>query len=88
MLEVFAYKAYKKHKSNKKLGELKAKEALSKEEEEFIRRSLDKQSSGQSMFKFLNKKKGEKKKRDIVPPTEEELVAIKSKDSGLSHVEP
>jgi len=86
MLEVFAYKQYKKHKLTKKLREVNAKEALSKEDEEFIRRSLDNKkhsSSGQSMFKFLNKKNGEKKGA-IVPPTEEELAAVNSKESGLS----
>ena|SRR5271154_2147863 len=88
MLEVFAYKRYKKHKLNKKLREINAKEALSKQDEEFIRRSLDNgnkhSSSGQSMFKFLNKKNGEKKGQST-PPTEAELAAVKSTESGLSH---
>ena len=87
MLEVFAYKRYKKHKLNKKLREINAKEALSKQDEEFIRRSLDNGNkhspSGQSMFKFLNKKNGEKK-GESVTPTEAELAAVESKESGLS----
>ena len=37
------------------------------------------------MFKFLNKKNGEKK-GESVPPTEAELTAVKSNESGLSHV--
>lgn len=87
MLEVFAYKRYKKHKVNKKLREINAKEALSSEDEEFIRKSMDNQgkhSSGQSMFKFLSGKKNGGK-GEIVPPTEEELAAVKTKEEGLSY---
>ena len=89
MLEVLAYKRYKKHKLNKQLREINAKEVLSKEDEEFLRHTLEdesKESNRRSMFKFLsNKKPGEKE--EAIPPTEEQLSAINSKDEGLEHIE-
>jgi len=83
MLETFAYKKYKKYKLTKELREANAKEALSKHDEAFIRRSIDngKQATpSTSMFKFLQKRKST---IDTVPPTTEELIAVKSEDEGI-----
>jgi hypothetical protein len=91
MLEVFAYKAYKKHQLTKKLREQNAKEALSKKDEEFIRRSIEggstttggNKQSGQSMFKFLNSGKKKSATGDVATPTGEEFAAVKSEDEGM-----
>ena len=91
MLEVFAYKRYKKHK----LGKQTAKEALDKQDEAFVRRSLDEQQTSPSppsvnpLFKLLHRKSSETRKADgegVVPitPTEAELAALKVKDGGMS----
>ena len=82
MLEVFAYKKYKKHKLAKALREAEAKEALSKEDEDFIRQSINNNHTthNTSMLKFLQKKKSS---NNTVPPTTDELATIKSKDEGI-----
>ena len=83
MLETFAYKKYKKYKLTKELREANAKEALSKDEEAFIRRSIDNAkltTPSTSVFKFLQKRKST---HDTVPPTTEELIAVKSEDEGI-----
>jgi phage shock protein A len=84
MLEALAYKKYKKHKLAKELREANAKEALSKQDEEFIRQSIGNTNAGSntSMFKFLQRKKSSK---DTVPATTDELDAIKTKDEGTLH---
>lgn len=87
MLEVFAYRKYKKYKLKKKLREANAKEALSKQDEEFIRHTIDNNNdtpSTQNLFKFLQRKKSSRNSSVIPPMTPEELIAIKSKDEGLS----
>lgn len=75
MLEIFAYKKWKKHKSDEALREAHAKEALSKQDEVFIRRSLsdDHEKAKPSFLKFGGKRTSEEK------PTKEELDAINSK---------
>ena len=94
MLEVFAYKRYKKHKLNKQT----ATEALDKKDEAFIRKSLEEHStppsragaSSQSMnplLRMLHRKSVDGKKAtgeegESIPPTEAELAALKVKDSG------
>ena len=91
MLEVFAYKRYKKHK----LGKQTAKEALDKHDEAFIRRSLDGRETTPSppsvnpLFKLLHRKRSDARGSDgeaVTPitPTEAELAALKVKDSGMS----
>jgi phage shock protein A len=82
MLEAFAYKQYKKHKLAKELREANAKEALSKQDEEFIRQSIDnnKATKNTSMFKFLQKRKSS---NNTVAPTVDELAAIKGEDDGI-----
>jgi hypothetical protein len=86
MLEVFAYKRYKKHK----LGKQTAKEALDKQDEAFIRKSLDERRTAPSLpsvnplFKLLHRKSSDGRKADgtSTAPTEAELAALKVKDSG------
>jgi len=68
MLEILAYRKWKKHKSQEALKKENAKEALDKQDEEFIRRSLI-DDLKMSVFKFG------KKKVDI-PPTKEEIEAV------------
>lgn len=88
MLEVFAYKRYKKHKLAKELREQNAKEALSKQDEEFIRKSIvsNHDSSDQAksamnpLSRFLHK--GKSTGTTVPPLTPEELAAIKAKDEG------
>jgi hypothetical protein len=63
MLEVFAYKKYKKHKLEKQLREANAKEALDPQDEEFIRQSMDKASTQTSSASSLFKRFGKKKSR-------------------------
>jgi len=81
MLEVLAYTRYKKHKLNKKLREINAKEALSPEDEDFIRKSMENESKQSSVFKFLNKKNGGKV--EVLPPTDQQLAAVETKEEGL-----
>jgi len=64
MLEVFAYKKYKKHKA--------AKEALSKQDEAFIRRSIEEQQKP-SLFNF-----GRKRQSVDIPPTPAEEESVKT----------
>ena len=85
MLEVFAYKKYKKHKLAKQLREGSGKEALDPQDEHFLRASIDKQVPAQtgsgSMFKrLIGKKSGE-----TVPPTKEELAAVPESEEGTSN---
>jgi hypothetical protein len=81
MLEVFAYKKYKKHKLAKQAREAEAEEALSKQDEEFIQSiASDKRSTQTPLrFKFMRKKKSS---QDAIPPTAEELAAIRSGSEG------
>ena len=88
MLEVFAYKRYKKHKLTKQLGEQNAKEALSKQDEAFIRKSIDNSHKNPDQGKpamsplsrFLHR--GKSSEGTVPSPTPEELAAIKAKDEG------
>jgi hypothetical protein len=78
MLEVFLYKKYKERKRAKQLREANAKEALSKEDEEFIRESIDtsqEPSKPMGRIKFFSKKK---KSPKIDTPTAEELAAVQT----------
>ena len=94
MLEVFAYKGYKKHKLRKQT----AKEALDKKDEAFIRKSLDEHSpattstsppSTNPFIRILHRKSTDGKKPEVkegvdIPPTEAELAALKVNNSGIS----
>ena len=90
MLEMLAYKKYKKHKLEKQLREQNAKEALSKQDEQFIRQIVDNESPSprdgkESILKFLYKRKP----KDSAPTTEatpQERVALPVEDEGLSHL--
>jgi len=68
MLEYFAYKKWKKHKSNEALKKETAKEALDKSDEAFIRRNLLDDLKTPSFLKFGKKK--------METPTKEELKAV------------
>jgi hypothetical protein len=85
MLEVFAYKRYKKYKLSKELREANAKEALSKHDEAFIRKSMESKqpSENSSIFKFLQRKKSSH--GDAVSPSPNEIAAIKVKDDGFQN---
>lgn len=74
MLEVFAYKKYKKHKLDKQLREADAQEALSKQDEEFIQSMAGDKPSPQTphRFNFLQRKKSS---RQNIPPTADGLAA-------------
>jgi|SRR5579859_5555125 len=72
MLEVFAYKKYKKHKLTKQLREQNATEALTPKEESFFRRSFDQYTEKpKSFLRVLHKGKATE-----IPPTNEELSAV------------
>jgi hypothetical protein len=89
MLEVFAYKRYKKHKLTKQLREQNATEALSKHDEAFIRKSIDNnhknpdqgKPSMSPLSRFLHR--GKSPEGTALSPTPEELAAIKAKDEGI-----
>jgi hypothetical protein len=86
MLEVFAYKRYKKHKLAKQLREQNATEALSKQDEAFIRKSIDTSNDDSNQAKpamnplsrFLHK--GKSTESTVPSLTPEELAAI---DEGI-----
>lgn len=82
MLEVFAYKKYKKHKLEKQLREGTAKEALDPQDEQFIRASIDKQAQAQSNSGSMFKRLIGKKSGETVPPTKEELAAVQDGEGG------
>ena len=82
MLEVLTYKKYKQYKKKKEQREANAKQALDKQDEDFIRKSLDTPDMSQkSIFsKLLNKRKSFGLS---VPLTDEEIAAIKENNDGL-----
>jgi hypothetical protein len=82
MLEVFAYKKYKKHKLAKQLREGAAKEALDPQDEQFIRASMDKQPQAQSNSGSMFKRLMGKKSGETVPPTKEQLAAVQDGEDG------
>jgi hypothetical protein len=82
MLEVFAYKKYKKHKLAKQLREGTAKEALDPQDEQFIRASMDKQPQAQSNSGSMFKRLMGKKSGETVPPTKEQLAAVQDGEDG------
>lgn len=82
MLEVFAYRKYKQRKKQKESQEGKTKEALSKQDEEFLRQSLNtKPMPGmKSIFKGLIQRKSAKSGR----LTDDEPAA--TRDGGMHFV--
>lgn len=76
MLEALVYNTYKKHKLAKDLRETNAKEALSKEDEEFIRESIDNKppTNTTSMFKFTSKKKSSHNKVSATTDDQDEGI--------------
>ena len=62
MLEMFAYRKYKQRKKEKESQEGKTKEALSKQDEDFLRQSLNNEPmpGKKSIFKVLSQLKSAK----------------------------
>jgi len=81
MLEGFVYKTFKKRQLAKKLREANAKEALSQQDEEFIRQTIDDSNSPQGREEPVHPPES-----SIATPTVEEKDNIQAEDGKASAI--